>query len=149
VIYRALMDVIPLFRSRIRIFTPRCALYALYRRHSGADSGARHACRGGTDFFFIDAAGGDTYPCGFRGNENLGPFAAVDLDTRKRTATCTSCDWECFRDPSELFGPFLNALSSPLGLWRTIRNDPTFYQLWYEDLRYAYACNFFDGRARE
>lgn len=148
VIYRALMDVIPLFRSRIRIFTPRSALYALYRQHSGAESGSRHPCRGGTDFFFIDAAGGNTYPCGYRGNENLGPFAALDLDTRKRTATCASCDWECFRDPSEFFGPFLNGLSSPVGLWRNIRNDPTFYQLWYEDLRYAYACNFFDGRAK-
>ena len=72
-LFRALFDTIPEFRHQLRIFTPRSALLALIRRYEGGEA-AGYACRGGIDFFFVDANNMSTYPCGFRGDENLGPF---------------------------------------------------------------------------
>lgn len=147
VLYNALFAVIPEFRSRIRIFSPRTALYSLARQHAGPGASAVYPCRGGVDFFYMDAKDGDTYPCGYRGGENMGRFWR--LDRRRRQAAdndCVACDWECFRDPSELFGPVYEGLTRPLGLIRRIRKDPDFFNLWMSDLRYYRACDFFDGR---
>jgi hypothetical protein len=56
------------------------------------------------------------------------------------------CDWECFRDPSELFGPLLSVFSAPLSLIRKMRSDRDYFSVWLDDLRYYRACDFFDGR---
>ena len=29
----------------------------------------------------------------------------MDLSDKDSRPVCRKCDWECFRDPSELFGP--------------------------------------------
>lgn len=58
----------------------------------------------------------------------------------------TLCDWECFRDPSDLSGPFLDATTQPLHLVKSLFQDLPFYKLWLEDLRYCRCCDFFDGR---
>lgn len=63
-----------------------------------------------------------------------------------RQTECRRCDWECFRDPSELFGPLLRGLSQPWRLVGEHRRDPHFLRLWAEDCRYARACNLYDGR---
>lgn len=146
-IFKALMDVIPPYRNQIRIFTPRVSLYALIKYYSG-DPSQSYPCRGGIDYFFIPAGDGNTYPCGFRGDHNLGKFYSLDTQSLPNEAYCKKCDWECFRDPSELIG-FLQEyyLKTPFSA-----NDErpskssTYKKLWWEDLKYYQKCEFFDGR---
>ncbi len=145
-LFKALLDAIPEFRSRIRIFSPRISLYTLHRQYSGEGTFSPYPCRGGIDFFFIDARDGMTYPCGYRGHENLGDFRNLDLNGIDNNSGCLECDWECFRDPSELFGPLLQARSAPGSVLRKYFRDPGYLRLWWEDLRYYRACDLFDGR---
>ena len=144
-LFRALYLVLPEFRHRLRIFSPRLSLRTLYRTYRGCED-TPYPCRGGLDAFFVDSRDGNTYPCGFRGEENLGPFWDLRMNQLGRNGGCTLCDWECFRDPSELFGPLLQARSAPLELMRKLRRDPVYFRLWREDLAYYRACDFFDGR---
>ena len=109
---RALYDVIPEFRHRLRIFTPRSALLALMRQHAGLDAGL-FPCRGGIDFFFVDAANMNTYPCGYRGDVSLGKFwpwiwplwittACANTATGNVSGTrqsSLSLSWTCFAIP--------------------------------------------------
>ncbi|MFZ1986959.1 MAG: radical SAM protein [Desulfatitalea sp.] len=145
-LYKALLDTIPRHRSRLRIFTPLSALHVLQRSQAGAPETEAFGCRGGVDFFFIDAQAGDTYPCGYRGNENLGKFWELDLNALRPDGACRRCDWECFRDPSELCAPFLQALHAPARLLGKMRGDERYRRLWAGDLRYYHACDLFDGR---
>jgi len=145
-LYKALLDTIPRHRGRLRIFSPLSALHALQQSHAGAAGTDAFGCRGGVDFFFIDAQAGDTYPCGYRGNENMGKFWELDLNAIRPDGDCRRCDWECFRDPSELCAPFLLALHAPLRLMGKMRGDGRYRRLWIEDLRYYHACDLFDGR---
>lgn len=144
-LYQALLEVIPNYRSKIRIFTPLCALTALADAHRSNRVSA-YPCRGGIDYFFIDSKNGDTYPCGYRGNENMGPFHLMNPDALESSQACTLCDWECFRDPSELVGPLLKLRSGVGALATDINTSPRFYGLWIKDLLYYQACGFFDGR---
>jgi MoaA/NifB/PqqE/SkfB family radical SAM enzyme len=144
-LFEVLFRVIPEFRHRVRIFSPRISLRTLSRTYRGCKDTA-YPCRGGLDAFFVDSRDGNTYPCGFRGEENLGPFWKLPTNPPVRKGGCTLCDWECFRDPSELFGPLLQARSAPLELVRKLRLDPAYFRLWREDLAYYRACDFFDGR---
>lgn len=143
-LFRALMETIPRFRSQIRIFSPRTSLYALCRQYAEGQENA-YPCRGGIDFFFVDAKDGKTYPCGYRGGEDLGKFWEMALPSPNGNP-CYACDWECFRDPSELFGPFLNSLSHPVQTLKKFSRDPGYFHLWTQDLRYYRACGFFNGR---
>lgn len=153
-LFGALLDTIPRFRSRIRIFSPLCALYALARHYEGAASGRTYqvgnsggyGCRGGLDFWFVDAKDGHTYPCGYRGGEDFGPFEKMQVATPKTASGCNLCDWECFRDPSELFGPLLEGLGSPMQLLKRFIRDPQFFRYWVRDIVYYRACGYFDGR---
>ena len=139
----ALKDVVPHFRSRIRLFTPLSSLDALVRETEG-ETGKTYACRGGLDFFFVDATAGHAYPCGYRSAEDLGPFWELK-DLPGGEPVCRRCDWECFRDPSELLGPFGLALTNPLEVMRRFSSRPELPGLWLSDLRYYLACDFFDG----
>jgi MoaA/NifB/PqqE/SkfB family radical SAM enzyme len=139
----ALKDVVPHFRSRIRLFTPLSSLDALVRETEG-ETGKTYACRGGLDFFFVDATAGHAYPCGYRSAEDLGPFWELK-DLPGGEPVCRHCDWECFRDPSELLGPFGLALTNPLEVMRRFSSRPELPGLWLSDLRYYLACDFFDG----
>ncbi len=143
VMLQALKDVVPAFRSRIRLFTPLSSLDALIRQASG-DAAQTYACRGGLDFFFVDASGGNAYPCGYRSGENLGPFWEL-RELPDRDPSCRRCDWECFRDPSELLGPFGMALTNPLEVLRRFSSSPNLFGTWLTDLRYYMACDMFDG----
>ena len=131
-------------RARLRIFTPLCALDALKGQFSRGER--RYPCRGGKDFFFVDAVTGHTYPCGYRGEEDLGVFGdrpAMPVDDSR---ACYACEWECFRDPSELGGPLQDMVRHPIKCLRRWRKDPGFIKLWLKDLHYYQACDFFDGR---
>ncbi len=143
--FQGLLDCIPLHRDKLRIFTPRCSIHALLKQYRGEEE-LTTACRGGIDFFFVDSRNGHTYPCGYRGEEDLGDFTALDLKKLKTTEGCRRCDWECFRDPSELFSPLLDLRTRPLQLLRRFRQDSDFFRLWREDLLYYRSCHYFDGR---
>lgn len=145
VLFEALYRTIPEFRHRIRIFSPRTSLRALFKAYAG-DGADPYPCRGGLDAFFVDSSGGDVYPCGYRGSENMGKLWDLDPRGLKTAADCRLCDWECFRDPSELFGPLLQARSAPLSLIKKLLKDPGYFSVWKEDLAYYRACNLFDGR---
>lgn len=140
-VYRALYETIREYRHRIRIFTPLSSLYAFIRQ--GSTTGFCYPCRGGIDYFFVSAADGDTYPCGYRGEENLGKF--WDLSLNGPDGECTRCDWECFRDPSELMGPVAALLRKPSKLFKKWVRDRACFRTWIADLRYYYACDFFNG----
>jgi hypothetical protein len=145
ILFSALSETIPKYRGKLRIFTPRSSLHALvgqYRR--GAEFS--YPCRGGLDFFFVDAKSGGIYPCGYRGSEELGGFPALAEVRRQNAPTCRKCDWECFRDPSEMAGPLLELFESPLKLFRRAIRDPGFFRLWLKDLGYYRACGYFNGR---
>jgi len=142
-LFRALFETIPAFRSKIRIFSPRSALFSLMRQYTSGEDFA-YPCRGGIDFFFIDARSGNTYPCGYRGKENLGQLTDLKAPPVRGKGTCRECDWECFRDPSELAGPLLSLATKPWVLARRIAMDRQYMRLWMEDIRYFSACDFFD-----
>ncbi|MDF2653816.1 MAG: putative Fe-S oxidoreductase [Bacillota bacterium] len=142
-VFKALMDTIPKFREEIRIFTPLVSLYSLIRQYSGSSDDSL-PCRGGIDFFYVDAKEGNTYPCGYRGKENLGKFYELNIKNLKEKRACRDCDWECFRDPSEQVGYLLEAVRNPVKL---IRNKTSEYRrLWNQDLLYFHRCSYFDGR---
>jgi hypothetical protein len=146
-LYKALLDTIPRHRHQLRIFSPLSAVSMLHRAYDGGHGAVRAAgCRGGVDFFFVDAKDGDTYPCGYRGNENLGKFWELDMKARRPDRDCHRCDWECFRDPSELCAPLLQAFHAPIRLVRTMAADRAYARLWAGDMRYYLACDLFDGR---
>ena len=143
-LFKALMATIPKYRQHIRIFTPMVSLYSLIKQYEGYEEFA-HPCRGGIDFFFVDAKGGNTYPCGYRGCENLGKFYDLDISNLKAAPFCRACDWECFRDPSEQLGFLIESIRHPLSLGGA-RKDPLYRDLWKQDFRYYKQCDFFDGR---
>ena len=140
---QALRDVVPQFRPRIRLFTPLSSLDALLAQADGLAE-MTYACRGGSDFLFVDATRGHAYPCGYRSGEDLGPFWEL-RDLPPEGEACRRCDWECFRDPSELFGPMGAALTSPAEMLRKFSARPGLFSTWLTDLRYYLACDTFDG----
>lgn len=145
-IFKALMNTIPMYRSEIRIFTPLSSLYSLINQYCG-NSDDTMPCRGGIDFFFINAGTGSTYPCGYRGNENMGKFYDIDIDKISDKPFCKACDWECFRDPSEMAGFLIEAVKHPIK--SLLLKAPIYKELWKEDLKYYKECNFFDGRRKK
>nr|WP_320010140.1 radical SAM protein [uncultured Desulfobulbus sp.] len=148
-LYRALFAAVEKYRARIRIVTPLSTLHSMIGHH-GQHKGHGYGCRGGSDYLFVDSSDGQTYPCGYRGNEGMGKL--WELDEAKvaanRKSDCRRCDWECFRDPSELFGPMIRGLSRPWQLTADHYRDPDFLRFWLQDIRYARACNLFDGRKK-
>jgi MoaA/NifB/PqqE/SkfB family radical SAM enzyme len=150
VLFQALIRAITRYRPKIRIFSPLCSLQALVRQYGTNDGRPiTYGCRGGVDFFFVNAADGYAYPCGYRGEEKVDEFAKLDLERLRpldKKEACRQCDWECFRDPSELMGPILEIVSNPLGLIRRVFSHPETMIAWMKDLAYYRACKLFDGR---
>jgi MoaA/NifB/PqqE/SkfB family radical SAM enzyme len=144
-VFKALLDTIPEYRDKIRIFSPRVSLYSLIRRYTVGEEYC-YPCRGGIDFFFIDARDGNTYPCGYRGKDNLGKFWDLDMEKIDKVPSCRKCDWECFIDPSELLGPLLSLMKKPLAFFERAVKDSDYFRIWMQDIKYFSACNFFDGR---
>mgnify|MGYP000930784203 CR=1 FL=1 len=143
-LFKALYDTVPRHRGDLRIFTPRTAVAALVRRYGG-EAKADRPCLGGVSFFYVDRRG-DCFPCGYRGGENLGPFWRLAREQLDGQAFCRACDWECFRDPTELLGP-LGDLAAGLAGWRHLLGlGLANLGEWAADLRYFAACGQFDGR---
>ncbi|MGH8500368.1 MAG: hypothetical protein ACRERV_16400, partial [Methylococcales bacterium] len=86
------------------------------------------------------------YPCGFRANENLGKYWSMPNKSSDSIEHCTRCDWECFRDPSNMLGPFHEFSHSPGKLIKRLLNDRDWVGLWWQDLQYQRAADFCNGR---
>jgi MoaA/NifB/PqqE/SkfB family radical SAM enzyme len=140
-IFKALFNTIPEFRPYIRIFSPRVSLYSLIREYEGS-SVRTYPCRGGIDYFFITSSNARTYPCGYRGTDDLGHFWDLDVEKIKIKPYCKACDWECFRDPSFLLGPAMK----PTTIISRLLHDRKFIKIWLEDLKYYRECEYFNGR---
>jgi len=143
-IYKALYDTIPKFRSDLRIFTPLSSLYLLMKEAEGEKP--VYPCRGGVDFFFVDSNKGHTYPCGYRGKDDFGKFEDFQFKYADKKAFCTECDWECFRDPTALIQPLIDIPRRPHKAIARLFTDFKFYRLWMRDLSYYKACGFFNCR---
>ena len=142
-IFKALFETVPKFRGKIRIFSPRCSLYGLIDKFA-YQKGPLFPCRGGTDFFFVECKNGDIHPCGYREDHKTN---LPDLEHRiSRVFDCDKCEWECFRDPSDILGPFADLFSHPIQLIGKMVKEPRFFRLLREDLSYYRACGFFNGR---
>ncbi|MDR2069650.1 MAG: radical SAM protein [Spirochaetaceae bacterium] len=142
-VFKALLEVIPRFRSRIRIFTPLSVLYAL----SHEDDSFLFPCLGGCAYFFIDCKDGRLYPCGYRGSEDLGEdLEKAITHGRMRKPFCMKCHWECFRDPSQLFGLARYIIRHPVLCFIKKRLDPRMLKLWFTDMGYYIRNDFFNGR---
>jgi MoaA/NifB/PqqE/SkfB family radical SAM enzyme len=148
-VFRALLETIPAFRKSLRIFTPLSTLYALSRENSRE---LLFPCLGGICYFYMDSRDGHIYPCGYRGNEDMG--ASV---VERRTAPgeqnsaglqpyCKKCHWECFMDPSQLFGILRYMIRHPCKTWFGKTFDRRMLRLWFADVKYYLACGLFDGR---
>jgi MoaA/NifB/PqqE/SkfB family radical SAM enzyme len=144
-LFSALSDTLPEYRNRLRLVTPRSALHTLIGEVRGEDR-VSYPCRGGIDFLFVGARDGSVYPCGYRGEEPLGNLEDGKKDRSRAKAACRQCEWECFRDPSVLFGPTLELFRHPLRLGRRLARDKNFYRLWLEDVAYYRVCRLFNGR---
>ncbi|SMC78878.1 radical SAM protein [Papillibacter cinnamivorans] len=144
-VFRALLDTIPEYRAKIRIFSPRTSVLALMRQYSGESTQCR-PCRGGIDFFFVDAAAGNAYPCGYRGGESFGKYWDLDPKKTDARAVCRRCDWECFRDPSELLGNLLAFRENPVRAAGRLLRDKEYRAALADDIKYYGACGYFDGR---
>lgn len=142
-LFKALYETIPRFRGKLRIFSPRCSLHGLIRKFERQQK-PLFPCRGGIDFFFVDCEKGKSYPCGYldKPQEELPNLA----QRHKDGTNCDLCEWECFRDPSDLLGPFAEVFSRPRRLFAHLMRDPKFFKLLAEDLMYYRACDYFNGR---
>jgi MoaA/NifB/PqqE/SkfB family radical SAM enzyme len=142
-LFRALLEVIPHFRDRLRIFSPLSVLYALSRE----DESLLFPCLGGCAYFFVDCKDGHLYPCGYRGDEDLGDDLAAALRRgREHKPFCLKCHWECFRDPSQLFALVRYMIRHLFLCFVKKRIDPQMLKLWFADMRYYLRHDFFDGR---
>jgi len=145
ILFQALFDSIKENRSKIRIFTPLSSVYSLTMYYKSGNR-CHYPCRGGIDYFFVKADGADTFPCGFRGRENLGKFWQMDFVNLERKAYCLKCDWECFRDAAVLSGPVVDIKENPTRFLKRLLKDNKLMRLWLDDIRYGSACSFFSGK---
>jgi MoaA/NifB/PqqE/SkfB family radical SAM enzyme len=141
-VFKALLETIPAFRKSIRIFTPLSALYALSREDSRE---LLFPCLGGICYFYMDSRDGHIYPCGYRGDEDMGASVG-ELRGPAQQPYCEKCHWECFMDPSQLFGILRHLIRHPLKALAGRALDRRMVSFWLGDIAYYLACGLFDGR---
>jgi MoaA/NifB/PqqE/SkfB family radical SAM enzyme len=143
-VFRALLETIPAFRKSLRIFTPLSVLYALSRENSQE---LLFPCLGGICYFYMDSRDGHVYPCGYRGDEDMG-VSVAELRTLPgaQKPLCRRCHWECFMDPSQLFGILRYMIRHPFKAYFGKTLDRRMLDLWLGDITYYLSCGFFDGR---
>ena len=143
-IFKSLLKVIPEFREKIRIFTPLSSVTSIIN-HYEKNSGPKFPCYGGDFYFFISSTSG-LYPCGFKNDNCMGNYE--NLGGTPLRLNCTDCDWECFRDPSNLIAPLINIRTKPIEQIKDFIRNREFYKTWLRDISYFRRCNFFDMRTR-
>lgn len=143
ILFKALYDSVVEYRSKIRIFTPLTSLYTLMNFYEGKMP-IEYPCRGGIDFFYLDARDGCIYPCGYRAEDKMGEIWDLDMKALSmKRPTCIKCDWECFRDPTELFEPWIQICNNPISSIKNVFTKEKM-RIWLKDMLYFYACDFFD-----
>ncbi len=143
-IFQALLETIPKYRAQLRIFTPLCSLYNLVRQYKEGKN-SLYSCHGGKDFYFVECHEGKIHPCGYL-DEVF--HELPDLHQKSnRKCDCNKCEWECFRDPSDLMGPFAELRTAPMDLFGKIFSNSQYFKLLLNDLRYYKACNYFNGKS--
>jgi MoaA/NifB/PqqE/SkfB family radical SAM enzyme len=143
-VFRALLETIPAFRGSIRIFTPLSTLYALSRENFHE---LLFPCLGGIAYFYMDSRDGHIYPCGYRGDEDMGAsVAGLETGAGAKQPFCKKCHWECFMDPSQLFGILRHVIRHPLKVLTGKVPDRRLLRLWLGDIKYYLDCGLFDGR---
>lgn len=147
-VFKALRDTLLLHRPKIRIFTPVSALNSLINPLKPKTDPLSGPCLGGLRYFYMDAAEGNIFPCGFRGDENLGKLWDTNFKASEKEKFCKKCDWECFRDPSVLLSPMLAFFNQPISQMARLLNSPGVHKTWLEDLKYYKACHYFNGRKK-
>jgi uncharacterized Fe-S cluster-containing radical SAM superfamily protein len=146
ILFTVLAEVARAYRPRIRVFSPLSSLSALSAQHDGGGR-TGEPCRGGVDFFYISASTKQLYPCGFRGTEPLGDPADPASWKSRRRPNCYGCDWECFRDPSQLVAPFTRITRHPMRTARWAAGKREEARLWRQDWSYYSACSYFSSAA--
>jgi hypothetical protein len=73
-------------------------------------------------------------------------LAAAIRRGRKIKPFCLKCHWECFRDPSQLFGLARRLIRHPFLSLVKKRIDPRMLRLWFADMGYYIRHDFFNGR---
>jgi hypothetical protein len=127
-LFKALLETVPEFRSETRVFSPRSFVLSLYGQYAfGSQIG--YPCRGGVDFFFVGVKRAKVHPCGFRGAEKLGGFCDLEWKKANGQVPCYRSEWECFRDPSEMFGPILYGLSHHWHFLKKLARDRPYFQI--------------------
>jgi MoaA/NifB/PqqE/SkfB family radical SAM enzyme len=143
-VFRALLETIPAFKASIRIFTPLSTLYILSRKNP---RDLLFPCLGGICYYYMDSRDGHIYPCGYRGDEDLGASVAeLGTGSGAQQPFCEKCHWECFMDPSQLFGILRRVIRHPLKVLAGKVLDRRLLRLWLGDLKYYLGCGLFDGR---
>jgi hypothetical protein len=95
----------------------------------------------------MDSRDGHIYPCGYRGDEDLGvSIAELRKSWDSQKPFCEKCHWECFMDPSQLFGILRYVIRHPLKACFGKTIDRQMLRLWFGDVKYYLACGLFDGR---
>jgi hypothetical protein len=95
----------------------------------------------------MDSRDGHIYPCGYRGDEDMGASVAELRKSQDNPKPfCKICLWECFMDPSQLFGIFRHVIRRPFNGRFKKAPDRQMLRLWFGDMKYYLACGFFDGR---
>lgn len=147
ILFKALYDSASSYRQKIRIFTPRSSLSSLIDSYNNGNK-TGYPCRGGIDYFYLDAQNSHIYPCGYRVEDDFGEIWDFDINKlRKSKPNCTKCDWECFRDPTELAQPIIDLYHKPLQTIYKLYSDDK-KKLWLKDILYFYACDFFNLRSK-
>jgi len=144
-LFETVAEVTREFRSRIRIFSPLYSLDALGSQHRGMPPQESSGCRGGVDYFYLSADDRQLYPCGYRGTEPLGDPTELATWSHRGRPDCVLCDWECFRDPSQLFSPLLDFAQHPRRFVNWTRREAHQARVWWRDLRYYSACEYFSA----
>jgi hypothetical protein len=72
--------------------------------------------------------------------------AEIRTASGARLPYCEKCHWECFMDPSQLFGMFRYMIRHPHHAFFGKIPDRRMLLLWFEDVKYYLACDLFDGR---
>lgn len=76
----------------------------------------------------------------------MGKLYHLNIKDIEEKPFCKACDWECFRDPSEIMGYLINSVRHPLRYISNSSIDSEYRSLWKSDLKYFMKCNYFDGR---
>jgi hypothetical protein len=142
-ILKALYDILPEYRHRIRIHLPRCAIYSVIKAME--NNSKFHMCRAGCDFFYINTENEIVSPCIYKKKEDLGEFYDIEFENVERI-NCSYNNWGCLSTEAEFFGAMTETSKNISSCMMDILEPGKYMKLCKEDANYYKKCDFFDGR---